>query len=70
MIAYLVDANGQDHIINMNRVKHITAKLAESSKSDIVISIFWSDNYSDPTKIRLDTDEYLSFVRKVAEVFI
>ena len=70
MIAYLVDANGQDHIINMNRVKHITAEPAESSKSDVVISIFWSDNYSDPTKIRLDADEYLSFVRKVAEVFI
>ena len=70
MIAYLVDANDQDHIINMNRVKHITAKPAESSKSDIVISIFWSDNCSDPTKIRLDADEYLSFVRKVAEVFI
>ena len=70
MIAYLVDANSQDHIINMNRVKHITAKPAESSKSDIVISIFWSDNCSDPTKIRLDADEYLSFVRKVAEVFI
>lgn len=70
MIAYFVDANGQDHIINMNRVKHITAKPAESSKSDIVISIFWSDNCSDPTKIRLDADEYLSFVRKVAEVFI
>ena len=70
MIAYLVDANGQDHIINMHRVKHITAKPAESSKSDIVISIFWSDNYSDPTNIHLDADEYLSFVRKVAEVFI
>lgn len=70
MIAYFVDANSQDHIINMNRVKHITAKPAESSKSDIVISIFWSDNCSDPTKIRLDADEYLSFVRKVAEVFI
>ena len=70
MIAYFVDANGQDHIININRVKHITAKPAESSKSDIVISIFWSDNCSDPTKIRLDADEYLSFVRKVAEVFI
>ena len=70
MIAYFVDANGQDHIINMNRVKHITAKPAESSKSDIVISIFWSDNCSDPTKIRLDADEYLSFIRKVAEVFI
>ena len=70
MIAYFVDANDQDHIINMNRVKHITAKPAESSKSDVVISIFWSDNYSDPTNIRLDADEYLSFVRKVAEVFI
>ena len=70
MIAYLVDANSQDHIINMNRVKHITAESAESSKSDVVISIFWSDNYSDPTKIHLDADEYLSFVRKVAEVFI
>ena len=70
MIAYFVDANDQDHIINMNRVKHITAKPAESSKSDIVISIFWSDNCSDPTKIRLDADEYLSFVRKIAEVFI
>ena len=70
MIAYFVDANGQDHIINMNRVNHITAKSAESSTSDIVISIFWSDNCSDPTKIRLDADEYLSFVRKVAEVFI
>ena len=70
MIAYLVDANGQDHIINMNRVKHIIAEPTESSKSDVVISIFWSDNCSDPTKIRLDADEYLSFVRKVAEVFI
>lgn len=70
MIAYLVDANGQDHIINMNRVKHITAKPAESSKSDVVMSIFWSNNYSDPTKICLDADKYRSFVRKIAEVFI
>ena len=70
MIAYLVDANGQDHIINMHRVKHITAKPAESSKSDVVIYKLWYDNYSDPTKIHLDADEYLSFVRKVAEVFI
>lgn len=70
MIAYLVDANNQDHIINMNRVKHITAKPAESSKLDIVMSIFWSDNYSDPTKIYLGTDEYRSFIRKIAEVII
>lgn len=70
MIVYLVDANGQDHIINMNRVKHITAKPAELSKLDVVMSIFWSDNYSDPSKICLDADEYRSFVRKIAEVII
>lgn len=70
MIAYLVDTNDQDHIINMNRVKHITAEPAELSKSDVIMSIFWSNNYSNPTKICLDADKYRSFVRKIAEVFI
>lgn len=69
MIAYLVDANGQDHIINMDRVKHITMKPSEVSKLEVVISIFWSDN-SELTKICLETDEYLSFVKQIAKVII